>query len=82
MGLGVWQGVGGVGGVHSSFDKLRMNGGDKIGVNGGRVQDERGSLRKPGDAPTLTLPLRGRGFIAYGEGIYWLLWDGILGFIG
>ena len=50
-------------GAHSSFDKLRMN--------GGRVQDEWGSLRKPGDAPTLTLPRRGRGFVADGEGMYW-----------
>ena len=38
------------GGGHSSFDKLRMN--DR-------------PLRGMGDAPTLTLPLRGRGFLGF-----------------
>ena len=46
------------GGGHSSFDKLRMN--DR-------------PLRGMGDAPTLTLPLRGRGFLG-------LRGRGILGF--
>ena len=50
-----------------------MGGG--VGVNGGGV----GVNEDRGDAPTLTLPRRGRGFMGIGEGICWVLGEGIIG---